>query len=103
MTQEELDEMQKQIRLNEDFQNQIQEEIENSMPFISELTAIDIVKAEYRDNFKFEESFLELQKRYSRVRRLRRDGNCFYRAFLFQVFEYFINATGTVAKPRTCE
>ena len=67
------------------------------MPFISELTAIDIVKAEYRDNFNFEESFIELQKRYSRVRRLRRDGNCFYRAFLFQVFEYFINATGTLA------
>ena len=83
MTQEEIDEMQKQIKLNEDFQNQIQEEIENSSPFISDLTPIDIVKAEYRDNFKFEESFLELQKRYSRVRRLRRDGNCFYRAYLF--------------------
>ena len=43
MTQEEIDEMQKQIKLNEDFQNQIQEEIENSSPFISDLTPIDIV------------------------------------------------------------
>jgi len=94
--------MQKQIKLNEDFQNQIQEEIENSSPFISDLTPIDIVKAEYQDNFKFEQSFLELQKRYSRVRRLRRDGNCFYRAYLFQVFEFFINATGTTEAPTPC-
>ena len=26
------------------------------------------------------------------MRRLRRDGNCFYRAFLFQIFEHFILA-----------
>jgi len=34
--------------------------------------------------------FDELYKRYTHVRRLRRDGNCFYRAFLFQIFEHFI-------------
>jgi ubiquitin thioesterase protein OTUB1 len=30
------------------------------------------------------------------VRRLRRDGNCFYRAFLFQLFEHFIETKGEV-------
>ncbi len=33
------------------------------------------------------------------MRRLRRDGNCFYRAYLFQVFEYFIQSTGTESAP----
>lgn len=28
---------------------------------------------------------------YTRIRRLRRDGNCFYRSFLFQLFEYYAN------------
>ena len=48
-----------------------------------------MLKEEYRDN-KFEDCFDVLYKRYTQVRRLRRDGNCFYRAFLFQVFEHFI-------------
>ena len=33
------------------------------------------------------------------MRRLRRDGNCFYRAFLFQTFEHFIQTTGTKEQP----
>ena len=44
--------------------------------------------AEYAEN-KFENCFDQLYARYKTVRRLRRDGNCFYRAFLFQLFEYF--------------
>jgi len=28
-------------------------------------------------------------KGYKQIRRLRRDGNCFYRAFLFQLFEHY--------------
>lgn len=59
------------------------------MPFITDLTDLAVLKEEYRDN-KFELCFDELSKRYTMVRRLRRDGNCFYRAFLFQFFEYFI-------------
>lgn len=51
---------------------------------------------------KFGECFAELSKRYRRVRRLRRDGNCFYRAYLFQVFEHFIRATGSKTNPLKC-
>lgn len=57
MSQLELDEMQEQIRLNEEYSNKIREEIEASTPFISELTSIEVVKAEYADNFKFGECF----------------------------------------------
>lgn len=50
---------------------------------------------EYADT-KFEQSFAKLVKSkeeggsgYTKIRRLRRDGNCFYRAFLFQMFEHY--------------
>jgi ubiquitin thioesterase protein OTUB1 len=54
---------------------------------------LGVLKIEYTDN-KFEESFDSLYSRYKQVRRLRRDGNCFYRAFLFQLFEHFICSKG---------
>ncbi len=62
--------------------NQIRKDIEDSMPFITEPMPIEILKEEYKDN-KFENCFEDLVKKYTKVRRLRRDGNCFYRAFLF--------------------
>jgi len=89
MTQEQVDELQKQIELNVEYQNQLKQEIENSMPFISDVIPLEVLREEYKDN-KFELCFDSLRERYSGVRRLRRDGNCFYRAFLFMVFEHFV-------------
>ena len=51
--------------------------------------SINVLKEEFAGN-QYENSFIEIQSRYKQVRRLRRDGNCFYRAFLFQFFEWFI-------------
>lgn len=65
------------------------------MPFISELLETSIVQHEYTDT-KFEGSFAQLVlskadggRGYQHIRRLRRDGNCFYRAFIFQLFEHY--------------
>ena len=65
------------------------------MPFISDLMDTSVVMHEYTDT-KFEASFQQLIKSieeggrgYTQIRRLRRDGNCFYRAFLFQLFEHY--------------
>lgn len=82
MSQAEVDALHKQIALNEDYQNLLKKEIEDQMPFISDLTDLGVLREEYRDN-KFELCFEEVHGRYGAVRRLRRDGNCFYRAFLF--------------------
>ena len=87
--QRETDEIRRMIELSNDFENQLKKEINESMPFISDLTDLAVLKEEYAQN-KFEDCFDALYGRYKRVRRLRRDGNCFYRAFLFQVFEHFI-------------
>ena len=88
-TQEELDELHKQIALNNEYQNQIKKDIEEQMPFISEVKDIQVVVQEYAES-KFAASVIELTKDkaeggrgYKHIRRLRRDGNCFYRSFLF--------------------
>ena len=87
--QKETDEMRRMIELSNDFENQLKKEINDSMPFISDITDLGVLREEYAQN-KFEECFDALYVRYKHVRRLRRDGNCFYRAFLFQIFEHFI-------------
>ena len=76
------DEIRKLIEQSNEQENELKKAIEESTPFISELTVVEILREEYRDH-KFENCFDELKAKYSHVRRLRRDGNCFYRAFLF--------------------
>ena len=90
-----MDELHKQIALNNEYQNQIKKDIEDQMPFISELKDSQEVINEFIDS-KFEESLKLLLadpasggRGYKHIRRLRRDGNCFYRAFLFQLFEHY--------------
>jgi ubiquitin thioesterase protein OTUB1 len=81
--------------MSNNYENDLQKEIADQMPFISELMQTEIVAFEYTDT-KFESSFGMLVKSkeeggrgYKQIRRLRRDGNCFYRAFLFQLFEHY--------------
>lgn len=71
-----------QIVLNQEYENELKNQINESTPFVSDLMDLGILKEEYKEN-KFENCFDEVFKRYKQVRRLRRDGNCFYRAFLF--------------------
>lgn len=84
-----MDELHKQIALNNEYQNQLKKDIEDQMPFISEVKDSQEVINEFIES-KFEESLKLLQiepaaggRGYKHIRRLRRDGNCFYRAFLF--------------------
>ena len=62
------------------------------MPHISDLQDLSVLKEEYKAN-KFENCFDFLYAKYKSVRRMRRDGSCFYRSFLFQLFEYCIQNT----------
>ena len=65
------------------------------MPFVSVLLDSKIVMEEYA-NTKFEASLDLLFKPkeeggygYKHIRKMRKDGNCFYRAFIFQLFEHY--------------
>ena len=53
---------------------------------------LGVLREEYKAN-KFENCFDVLYAKYTKVRRMRRDGSCFYRAFLFQLFEHCITNT----------
>ena len=77
------------MELSTEYENKLKQEIAESSPHISELLDLSVLKQEYAQN-KFENCFDVLYTKYKRVRRLRRDGNCFYRAFLFQLMEHCI-------------
>jgi hypothetical protein len=87
--------MRKQIELSNDYENQIKKDVAEQMPFISELLETNVVAFEYAET-KFEQSFKKIiaekaegGRGYKHIRRFRRDGNCFYRGFLFQLCEYY--------------
>ena len=99
MTQEEIEAAQKEIderiardHANAAYEAEIRREVNESMPHISELLPLENLKEEYKAN-KFENCFDVLHARYRSVRRMRRDGSCFYRAFLLQLFEHCITNT----------
>lgn len=83
------DSLMAEISANQEYENELKKQIEDSTPYVSDLIDLGVLKVEYHDN-KFEACFDSLYTRYQSVRRLRRDGNCFYRAFLFQLFEFFV-------------
>ena len=75
--------------LNVEYENQLKQQIKDSTPFISDLMDLSVLKEEYAEN-KFENCFEVLYTRYKQVRRMRRDGNCFYRSFIYQLFEHIV-------------
>ena len=87
--QEEIERQRKLIEDSENMMNKLREEIAEQMPFISEKKETVSLLDEWQDN-KFYASVQDLIQRYQFVRRLRRDGNCFYRALLFQLFEHSV-------------
>lgn len=94
MTQEELDKIHREIEANTNYANELKKEQEQ-WPFISELMETKVVAKEFESS-KFADSFVMLMiereaggRFYNQIRRLRRDGNCFYRSFLFQLFEHY--------------
>lgn len=66
--------------------NEVKEAVE-ALPLVSKLVEIDILKAEYAGNDGFLRKLDSLSKRFSSIRRIRPDGNCFYRAYLFGILE----------------
>lgn len=57
---------------------------------MSEILVLEILMAEYCGNEPFLIKIKEMAKKYSGYRKTRRDGSCFYRAFLFRAFEVIL-------------
>jgi len=70
-----------------EYENNLRKEIENNSPLVSDKLNIEVLFVEY-ENSIFEKSLQTLKSKYSSIRYIRRDGNCFYRAYLYRLFEY---------------
>lgn len=71
------------------YENSLREEMEKNSPLVSDLLDIELLKKEYKDSI-YEKAIEEFAKKIHKWRTVRRDGNCFYRSFLFRLFEEFI-------------
>ena len=74
--------------LNLDYENDLRKQIEKTTPLISEDFDIKILIDEYNSNQEYLNSIINITKKYKYIRKVRRDGNCFYRSFIFRLFEH---------------
>jgi len=76
-------------------QRQIEEEVATAQPFVGEKQPLTALQAEYneRESGEFLGKAKELQGRYPYWRRIRGDGNCFYRAVAFAHCERYLRRT----------
>ncbi|CAF1389272.1 unnamed protein product [Rotaria magnacalcarata] len=69
-------------------QNEIEREIAESQPLVSDKIRTTQLQSEYASDDKiYQDKVAELMKKYQYIRRTRGDGNCFYRAFAFGYLE----------------
>ena len=74
--------------LNLDYENDLRKQIEETTPLVSEDFDIKILINEYNSNEEYLNSIKNITKKYKYIRKVRRDGNCFYRSFIFRLFEH---------------
>eukprot|EP01027_Heterolobosea_sp_BB2_P020473 GEZU01029207.1.p1 GENE.GEZU01029207.1~~GEZU01029207.1.p1 ORF type:complete len:355 (+),score=105.12 GEZU01029207.1:91-1065(+) len=72
----------------------IEQEIKQS-PLISDKIDITSLAEEYqKDDPAVQAKIQEIAKKYSHIRKVRGDGNCFFRAFTYALFEQILEAGG---------
>jgi len=68
----------------------IEKEIAKEQPFISDIQDFSALEEEYKNDVIYLGKVKELKAKYSKLRRTRGDGNCFYRAFGFAYLELLL-------------
>ena len=80
-----------EIRTNNEmaieFENAIRQEVEETTPLISEKLNIQILLDDYKSKKEYSNSVKIITEKYKYLRKVRRDGNCFYRSFIYRLFE----------------
>ncbi|CAN0180099.1 unnamed protein product [Ectocarpus sp. 6 AP-2014] len=84
-------------------QNAINATIKATQPKVGAKEEVDALLPEYEGNPKpgFRKGVQDLGKRYSALRRVRGDGNCFYRSFLFGYLERLLQGIKSVGDANT--
>ena len=70
-----------------DYENDLRKEIELTTPLISNELPISKLTEEYKLNEEYLKSIENISKKYKTYKKVRRDGNCFYRSFIYRLFE----------------
>eukprot|EP00953_Heterococcus_sp_UTEX-ZZ885_P010935 6348-Heterococcus_DN1.PRE.1 len=85
--------------------NTINETIAQTQPLVAQQGDILTLQKEYEDNIKpgFVKGIIDLAQRYRAFRRVRGDGNCFYRSFLFALLEHLVATLGVSEAAATAE
>ena len=73
-----------------DQQNAIRDE-SSARPYVGPLEDLDKLAEEYQEATVFHSKIARLKDEYGRFRRVRGDGNCLYRGFLFSHLEHLLN------------
>lgn len=71
-------------------QRQIEKEISESIPLVSDLQIVSTLNQEYNGDAIYTSKIEDLGDKYKFMRRTRPDGNCFFRAFAYAYLEYLI-------------
>ena len=74
--------------LSIEYENSLRQEIEMSSPLVSEELSIKVLLDDYKSNAEYSTSIKQITDKYKYIRKVRRDGNCFYRSFIYRIFEY---------------
>ncbi|KAL4491901.1 hypothetical protein ABPG72_006156 [Tetrahymena utriculariae] len=81
----------------------IKKEAEGDSPLIGDLQTLDALEKEFENNMAFLQKIFILKDTYPQVRRVRRDGSCFYRSYLFQIFEHIVSFKDTELQSKIIE
>lgn len=65
-------------------------QIAENIPLISDILEISTLDKEYKYDQVFSKRVKLLEEKYATLRRIRPDGNCFYRAFAYNYLEHLI-------------
>ena len=68
----------------------IRADIRAAQPLVGEKEDFSCLRLQYADNPRFLHKIQSAGSQYSHIRRVRGDGNCFYRSYLFAVLEFAI-------------
>jgi len=68
-------------------QEAIQKDIADNTKLVSDILPLQSLEAEFQADEVFKAKILKLGQKYSRMRRVRPDGNCFFRAVGYRLFE----------------
>ncbi|VDO03091.1 unnamed protein product [Rodentolepis nana] len=76
-------------------QDEIEKSIKESGPLVGEPEPITVLAEDFSDHPIYLVKLEQIKQKYSKIRRLRRDGNCFYRGFGFAYLEYLAKGNRT--------